>query len=209
MVRATQGGGAVTRELRARLSRRKATPLLFLVAMTPLLTGAIAMVAARGAGDSAPFLSPSALAISIGLQIISGSTGEELGWRGFLLPRLRARLGVTGAAVSMGLLWALWHVPTFYTPGMPHRFIPMAPMLLVIGTFGVCLAMLFFRAGDSVLPTMAAHVALNVILGIGGFNGASRVFWITMAAQTVLLAVAAMRWCTPKQDVRTDRTVVA
>jgi hypothetical protein len=32
----------------------------------------------------------------------------------------------------MALLWASWHVPAFYTPGMPHRFMPMWPMLTLI-----------------------------------------------------------------------------
>ena len=94
----------------------------------------------------------------------------------------------------MGLLWATWHVPAFYTPGMPHRFMPMWPMLTLIVLFGVFLAGLFYRAGDSVLPTMAAHISLNVILGIGGVNLASVTFWTTMVALTAPLAVAAMVW---------------
>ena len=69
---------------------------------------------------------------------------------------------------------------------------PMWPMLATIALFGVFLAGLFYRAGDSVLPGMAAHVSLNVILAVGGVNLASVAFWTTMAVLTLVIAVAAM-----------------
>jgi uncharacterized protein len=193
LLRYTQGAEAVKREIRARLSIRCGLPMLLFAGVTPLLVGAAAMRVARIGGDSAPFIPPMALATSIVIQIISGSTGEELGWRGFLLPRLRARIGATGGAIAMGLLWASWHVPAFYTPGMPHRFMPMWPMLTLIALFGVFLGGLFYRAGDSVLPTMAAHISLNVILGIGGVNLSSVGFWMTMAVLTAPIAAVTMR----------------
>jgi membrane protease YdiL (CAAX protease family) len=37
--------------------------------------------------------------------------GEELGWRGFLFPRLQQRFGFHGACLTSGLLWAVWHFP--------------------------------------------------------------------------------------------------
>ena len=43
--------------------------------------------------------------------------GEELGWRGFLLPRLAARQGPLRASLVVGLLWGLWHLPAFWLPG--------------------------------------------------------------------------------------------
>jgi membrane protease YdiL (CAAX protease family) len=109
----------------------------------------------------------------------------------------------------MALLWASWHLPAFYTPGMPHRFMPMGPMLTLIVLFGVFLAALFYRAGDSVLPTMTAHISLNVTLGIGGVNLASLAFWVTMAALTAPIAVAAMMWSRPRQHSLAGRRVVA
>jgi hypothetical protein len=71
------------------------------------------------------------------------------------------------------------------------------------------LAALFYRAGDSVLPTMAAHISLNVILGIGGVNLASVAFWITMATLTAPVAVATMMWSGMRQGDRGNQAVVA
>lgn len=39
------------------------------------------------------------------------AAGEEIGWRGFLFPRLRDRLGATGAVLASGVLWGAWHAP--------------------------------------------------------------------------------------------------
>ncbi len=45
--------------------------------------------------------------------------GEELGWRGFLLPRL-APLGRVRAGLAIGLLWAVWHYPLILISGAYH-----------------------------------------------------------------------------------------
>jgi len=43
--------------------------------------------------------------------------GEEIGWRGFLVPELAKRLSFTGTAVLSGVIWALWHVPIIVFAG--------------------------------------------------------------------------------------------
>jgi membrane protease YdiL (CAAX protease family) len=42
---------------------------------------------------------------------------EELGWRGYFLDRVRALWGVTGAALGIGLIHGVWHLPTFFIVG--------------------------------------------------------------------------------------------
>jgi hypothetical protein len=57
--------------------------------------------------------------IGIVLSTLTLSLGEELGWRGYLLPQLLS-VGRTRALVLVGLIWAAWHMPLiFLTPPLP------------------------------------------------------------------------------------------
>ncbi len=188
-------GGAteVRRELTARLSYRDGSARWLVLAVAiPIVVWMVAIVSARAAGDVAPFVSSSALPAVIGVQIITGATGEELGWRGYLLPRIGQRFGGVGAATVMASMWAVWHVPAFFTPGLPHPFMPMPFVLLTVAFFGVFLALVFNEAGESVLPTMLAHLSLNILLAIGGVSVASSRFWQTMAGAYGLIAIVVL-----------------
>ena len=46
-----------------------------------------------------------------------GPLPEEMGWRGFALDRLQARMTALSASLLLGSVWALWHVPLFFVPG--------------------------------------------------------------------------------------------
>ena len=128
--------------------------MAILAGTIPIVVATVAILGARAGGDSAPFVSSSAILPAVGMQIITGALGEELGWRGYLLPRIGQRFGDTAAAIVMASTWAAWHLPAFFTPGMPHQFIPMPSFLLTVASFGVFLAFLFNKAEQSVLPTM-------------------------------------------------------
>jgi hypothetical protein len=47
--------------------------------------------------------------------LITGATGEELGWRGFALPYLQTRMNALAASVVPGALWGVWHLPLWFT----------------------------------------------------------------------------------------------
>jgi membrane protease YdiL (CAAX protease family) len=175
------GNVGVRREL-SRIRYSKGTSEWLAVAMLfPACAVAASVFAARLAGESAPFSPANAIPIMIALQVVTGATGEELGWRGFLLTRLNARWSALRTAWVMGGLWAMWHIAGAFFPGTPLQIAPPVLFLLVIMCFGVFLALLFDRT-RSVLPTMLAHLSLNIVLGLGGAQITSRVFWWTLLA---------------------------
>ena len=126
LVGLSHGAGGVRTEVAERLRyRRGSAPWLTVAAITPAIATAFAVAAARFVGDGAGFAPSDAVPLAIGMQIISGTVGEELGWRGFLLPRLRKHYGPLTAAWVMGSLWSVWHLPAWFNPWLPHRTFPL------------------------------------------------------------------------------------
>ena len=54
---------------------------------------------------------------------LASSLGEEIGWRGFLVPELFKNIGFTGTALISGVVWSCWHYPLLiwadYNSGTP------------------------------------------------------------------------------------------
>ncbi|NNJ10163.1 CPBP family intramembrane metalloprotease [Chloroflexales bacterium ZM16-3] len=91
--------------------------------------------------------------------------GEELGWRGYLLPQLLP-LGQWPALLISGAIWGLWHAPVILL-GYNYPQHPQLGVLLMVGfcmIWGVIFGWLRLSTG-SVWPAMLAHGALNGIAG--------------------------------------------
>ncbi len=71
------------------------------------------------------------------LQSCLSATGEEIGWRGYLVPRLAAALGPTKATLVTGTVWALWHFPAIflleYTGATPSWYSASMFFIMVVG----------------------------------------------------------------------------
>jgi membrane protease YdiL (CAAX protease family) len=49
--------------------------------------------------------------------LVGGPLEQELGGRGFALPRLQARLRALDASIVLGIVWGAWHIPLYFVPG--------------------------------------------------------------------------------------------
>src|SRR5688572_24009632 len=97
------------------------------------------------------------------------------------------------AAIVMAALWAAWHLPIFLFPDSPYATWPIVPALLTIAAFGLLMAALFFATHGSVIPTILAHLSLNITLGVGGVQLSSSVFWWVLAVMFLLIAAWRLR----------------
>ncbi len=87
--------------------------------------------------------------------------GEEVGWRGYALPRLAARFGLARASVLLGIIWAAWHLPLFYISGTDTTGQSFPLYLLGATALSVAIAWLYTRTNGSLLLTMLMHAAVN------------------------------------------------
>lgn len=49
------------------------------------------------------------------------TNGEEMGWRGYVLPRLQAKYNALTSSLIVGVLWGVWHLPKFLGTGLGNE----------------------------------------------------------------------------------------
>jgi hypothetical protein len=132
--------------------------------------------------------------------------GEEVGWRGYALPRLTRRMGAPVASLVLGVLWALWHLPLFFFDGTPYLRQSLPLYMLQVTAISVAMAWLYFRTDSSLLLVILMHAAVNntkdvvssVLPGAAATPGGSLVGWLTMV---VLWVVAVYCLARMKRDL--------
>ena len=103
------------------------------------------------------------------LSLISGPLNEEFGWRGYALDRLLVRFGFLKGSLILGFIWAIWHLPWYFTPGQAQynllqdsvfhalMFIPSVMLLSVFVSF------VYVETGRSILAGALVHMLSNLI----------------------------------------------
>ena len=107
-------------------------------------------------GETPWYVMLGAIAISTPVQ-----AGEEIGWRGYALPRLSRQLGLAPASVVLGVVWAVWHLPLFFIPASDTFGQSFPLYLLQVVALSVALAWLYWRTDGSLLLVMLMHAAVN------------------------------------------------
>ncbi|HBB88474.1 MAG TPA: hypothetical protein DC047_12745 [Blastocatellia bacterium] len=135
---------------------------LFAIAYMPVVKLSVAVLhrMITGAwpqfGQTPWYLMVGAIAVSTWAQ-----AGEEIGWRGYALPRLSQQFGLATASIFLGIIWAAWHLPLFFFPGSDIRGQSFPLYLLQVTALSVALAWLYWRTGGSMLLVMLLHAAVN------------------------------------------------
>ena len=94
--------------------------------------------------------------------LLLGGLWEEPGWSGYALPKLQERFanrtnGAVLAALAVGVMRAIWHIPLFIYGHIPWFDVVVSEMAMQL-----IIAWLFNRSGGSVLVVMWFHLASNV-----------------------------------------------
>jgi len=132
-----------------------------------------------------------------------GGLGEELGWRGFALPRLQSRFSPVTATVVVGGAWTLWHLPLVIASAQPLT--QAGVLLLFIAPMAFVYTWVFNGTGGSVLVPVLLHGTQN---GVSAFlersllpTLASADGWVLLRI-LILLGVAAAAWIAVRRQGR-------
>jgi membrane protease YdiL (CAAX protease family) len=127
--------------------------------------------------------------------------GEELGWRGFLLPHLLP-LGQRKAIILSGIIWGVWHAPAI-VQGHNYPGYPIAGIFMMIAfclLLGTIISWLYLKTQSPWVAALA-HGSINAVAGLPilffqpGFNMAlggtiaAPTAWIGMGLFIVWLAL--------------------
>lgn len=93
--------------------------------------------------------------------LIGGPTGEEFGWRGFLLQRVQPVFGLMGASLVIGVISTLWHLPLFWIPGTAQSHLPFAIFAVRTVALSIISTWLYNGTRRSLLFVLLFHASLN------------------------------------------------
>lgn len=185
--RLLRGGRPAERQRPApnRMERVREWRWLLVGGLGPLILFAVAQLAGLVSGQPVPawralgqvnFL-PDLGLWAWTLWLIANGWGEELGWRGFALPRLQQTHSALGSSFLLSLAWAGWHLPAFfYVPSyvtLGLRVLPGFFVGLLAGA--IVLTWLYNSSHGSVLAVVLWHASFNYVSAspnAGGFAAA-------------------------------------
>jgi membrane protease YdiL (CAAX protease family) len=103
---------------------------------------------------------------------VGGPLAEDIGWRGYILPKLRERMNCLTASLVIGVLWALWHLPYFLFPDWADIVgnVPFVWFVLLTTGWSVLFAWVYVNT-ESILMPILFHAAINTTLGSLGLLG--------------------------------------
>jgi len=97
------------------------------------------------------------------LQIffIGGALGEELGWRGYALPRLLTLFSPMVASLILGLIWSFWHLPLFFMIGTVQSNMPIWQFMLQNTLIAFYFTWLYMRVNRNLFVMVLFHAIAN------------------------------------------------
>lgn len=151
--------GRGVRALYAQLLQWRANALWYLGALiVPPLLLAAGLFLVEPSGSRALFFPPDQPARVVGLFLVP--IVEELGWRGYALPRLLRRYRPVTASLIVGSCWWAWHATMFTLQGFNAGHFALAFLLLTSGS--VVYTWLYLRSGGGLSIAVVAHASAHL-----------------------------------------------
>jgi membrane protease YdiL (CAAX protease family) len=180
-----EGGWARVRQLFRGFRAWRVSPLWYVVALalpTVVFTVGRAVYALGPGTDGGAWFYPPDRPEHFGSLLVI-PIAEEIGWRGYALPRLIARHGALAATGIMGVFWTLWHIPMFFAVGSTPYEVLVCMAFIFVGN-PVC-TWIYRRGGGSLLIAILFHAGVALDGMIHALPGNITPMYIAIAAYIV------------------------
>jgi len=136
------------------------------------------------------------------------TNGEEMGWRGYVLPRLQAKYNALVSSLILGVIWSVWHLPKFFGTGLNEElsffwfavftiFVAILYTWLYNSTRGSLLLVTLFHASGN---TVGVFLPVKFAVVGGILSNLETVFLVIAAVVVIVIAGPARLSLTePKQ----------
>lgn len=169
----------------------------FLIMIAPLSFAAIYIIV----GGDSPGIDPS-LTLPLFLYyllftLFSGPLSEEIGWRGFALPRFQSKYNALLSSIILGIIWAFWHLPLYLVEERIAIYI-FIPLVLVIS---ILMTWVYNNSNGSLILTIIMHFSFNFdMVFIVGYLGLmpTMVFYISASIAIGIYLIAVIMYFGPK-----------
>jgi len=99
-------------------------------------------------------------------MVFLGGGQEELGWRGYALPVLENKYGVWLANLILGVVWALWHIPTWFITGSTQSHMNFGGFVLLMTGYSFILSWIRETSGNKPFSGLYAHGLANSFIPV-------------------------------------------
>jgi uncharacterized protein len=183
---ALTGGRPALRAWFGKIVHWRVRPVWYaVVLLVPVVVtfAAVALARVTGAPFTAERVVPgvAAVAAQFAVVLLWVGLGEEPAWRGYALPRLMVGRSTLTAALALGVLHVLWHLPLF---GVSYHRDNGVPWALSVVAFSVVTAWVWTHTGGSLLLPMLMHASVNSVTFVWQWFGGPdqvRLWWIWAA----------------------------
>ena len=160
-----ENGSSGLKNLLERTFQWRVEPIWWVVALSPLLILFLVTLFAsyvRGTSLDFQFLNHFDFLPNIGIAAVfiwlaSYGFGEDLGWRGYLLPRLQRDRSAWSASLILWAIWATWHTPSFFYLHTASSIGMLIGFLFGVLAGSIFLTWLYNSSGGSILIVAVWH----------------------------------------------------
>jgi membrane protease YdiL (CAAX protease family) len=176
----TEGKAGVIALLR-RVVLWRVAPVWYAAAVGVPLVVALPVLGVHSLTTGAPFTISAGTQLPLLLILAILVVGEEIGWRGFALPRLQARYSSLTASLFLGVVWAGWHLVNTLIPGLEYYLYGFPAFLCFVVAQTILFTWLANHTRKSVLLAWIFHASINVTNALFFIGEQARQWWFAAA----------------------------